>query len=101
VVPLAADFPFFEVLWLLMIFSVWLVVISFVVMVLFDNFRRHDHSGWAKAGWTLFVIVFPLLGAIVYQIARPRTAPTGEEWDASRPTAARDEATRIGMGLPR
>jgi hypothetical protein len=100
-VPLAADFPFFEVLWLLMIFSVWLVVISFVVLVLVDNFRRHDHSGWAKAGWTPFVIGFPLLGAIVYQIARPRTLPMGEDWDTSRPTAARDEATRIRMGLPR
>jgi hypothetical protein len=34
-------------------------------------FRRHDLTGWAKAGWTLFVIVLPLVGVLVYTIARP------------------------------
>ena len=33
-------------------------------MVLADNFRRSDHSGWAKAGWTLFVIFVPLIGVL-------------------------------------
>jgi len=28
-------------------------------------------SGWAKAGWTVFVIALPLLGVLVYMIARP------------------------------
>lgn len=36
-----------------------------------DNFSRRDHSGWAKAGWTLFVIFLPLLGVLIYMIARP------------------------------
>jgi hypothetical protein len=40
-------------------------------MILADNFARQDHSGWAKAGWTLFVIFTPLLGVLVYMIARP------------------------------
>jgi Phospholipase_D-nuclease N-terminal len=40
-------------------------------MVLWDNFARPDHSGWAKAGWTLFVIFLPLLGVLIYMIARP------------------------------
>jgi hypothetical protein len=26
----------------------------------------------AKAGWTLFVIFLPLLGVLIYMIARPR-----------------------------
>lgn len=99
--PFAEEFSFFDVLWLMIIFSAWLMIVALVVVVLVDNFRRHDHSGWAKAGWTLLVIALPLLGAIVYQIARPRTVAGVEEWDASRPTAARDEATRIRMGLPR
>jgi hypothetical protein len=98
---LAEEFTFLDVFWFMAIFSIWLMVISLVVTVLIDNFRRDDHSGWAKAGWTLFVIAFPLLGAIVYQIARPKRLPVEQEWDASRPTAARDEATRVRMGLPR
>ena len=45
--PLAEEFSFIDVLWLMIIFSAWLMVISLVVMVLVDNFRRVDHSGWA------------------------------------------------------
>ena len=38
---------------------------SRLIMVLADNFRPYEHSGWAKAGWTLFVIFLPLLGVLV------------------------------------
>jgi len=31
-----------------------------------DLFRRHDISGWSKAGWTLFAIVLPFVGVLVY-----------------------------------
>jgi hypothetical protein len=96
---LLADFSFFDVLWLGLIFSLWLAVLSFVVVVLVDNFRRHDHSGWAKAGWTLFVLAFPLFGALVYQIARPKPSPMDEDWDASRAAEARAEAAQTRMGV--
>ena len=39
-----------------------------------DNFRRHDHSGWAKAGWALIIVIIPLLGTLIYLIARPADA---------------------------
>jgi hypothetical protein len=70
----AADYPFLDVVWTMFIFFAWVIWIMLLVMVLFDNFRRHDHSGWAKAGWTLFVIVLPFLGVLVYMIARPAAA---------------------------
>jgi len=35
-----------------------------------DLFSRHDISGWAKAGWTLFVIILPFLGIFVYLISQ-------------------------------
>ena len=66
------DYPFLDIMWTMFIFFAWLIWISILVMVLADNFRRNDHSGWAKAGWTLFVIFLPLVGALVYMIARPR-----------------------------
>jgi NADH:ubiquinone oxidoreductase subunit 6 (subunit J) len=96
---LAAAFPFLNALWLICIFFGWVMVIAFVIQVLIDNFRRPDQSGWAKAGWTLLVIALPLLGAIVYQIARPRTEYVVEPWDSGAATAARDDATRIQTGL--
>jgi hypothetical protein len=42
----------------------WLLIRVFV-----DVFRRHDLSGWGKAGWTLLVIVLPFLGVLIYLIA--------------------------------
>ena len=35
-----------------------------------DIFRSHDLSGWAKALWFLFVLFIPLIGVLVYLIAR-------------------------------
>ena len=68
---LASDYPFLDIFWTMMIFFLWVIWIWLLIMVLSDNFRRRDHSGWAKAGWTLFVIFLPLLGVLVYMISRP------------------------------
>jgi hypothetical protein len=68
---LAADYPFMDIMWTMFIFFAWVIWIWLLILVLGDNFRRTDHSGWAKAGWTLFVIFLPLVGVIVYQIVRP------------------------------
>ena len=68
---LAADFPFLDVMWMMFIFFAWVIWIYLLIMVFADVFRRHDLTGWAKAGWTLFVIVLPLIGVLVYMIARP------------------------------
>jgi hypothetical protein len=68
---LASDYPFLDIFWTMTIFFAWVIWIWLLIMVLSDNFRRHDHSGFSKAMWTLFVIFLPLLGVLVYMIARP------------------------------
>jgi len=60
------DYPFLDIMWTMFIFFAWIIWIALLVMVLADNFRREDHSGWAKAGWTLFVIFLPVIGVLVY-----------------------------------
>jgi len=72
----AADYPFLDIFWTMVIFFAWVIWASLVVIVLLDNFRRHDQTGWAKAGWTLLVIFLPLLGVLIYMVARP--GPTEE-----------------------
>ena len=67
----ASDYPFLDIFWTMVIFFVWVMWVAVVIMVLVDNFRRRDHSGAAKAGWTLFVIFLPLVGVLTYMIARP------------------------------
>ncbi len=67
--PIAADYPFLDVLWTMILFFAWLAWIWVVVTVLADVFRRHDIGGWHKAAWTVFVIVVPFLGVLAYLIA--------------------------------
>src|ERR1700749_4632709 len=43
------------------------------VGVVFDIFRSHDLSNWAKALWVLFIFVFPLIGVLAYLIVRGHT----------------------------
>jgi len=70
---LVADYPLLEVTWSMFIFFAWVIWIYLLILVLADNFRRTDQTGWGKAGWTLFVIFLPLIGVLVYMIARPHT----------------------------
>jgi hypothetical protein len=68
-VILAADYPFLDVLWSMIIFFAWVIWIWMMITILADVFRRRDLSGWAKAAWTVFLIVLPFLGVLVYLIA--------------------------------
>jgi len=67
----ASSYPFLDIMWTMFIFFAWVIWIWLLIMVLADNFRRTDHSGVAKAGWTLFVIFLPLIGVLVYMISAP------------------------------
>jgi hypothetical protein len=65
---MAADYPFLDVLWTMILFFFWVAWIWLLIVIISDLFRR-DASGWAKAAWLLFLIVLPFLGALVYVIA--------------------------------
>jgi uncharacterized membrane protein YcjF (UPF0283 family) len=66
---IAADYPFMDILWSMIIFFVWVAWIWTLIMIVGDLFRRHDTSGWAKAAWVAFLIIIPFLGVLVYLIA--------------------------------
>lgn len=66
----AADYPFLDVFWTMIIFFMWVIWIWILVTVLIDVFRRHDIGGWSKALWTLFMIVLPFLGVFIYLISQ-------------------------------
>jgi uncharacterized membrane protein YcjF (UPF0283 family) len=68
--PIAADYPFLDVLWTIIIFFCWVIWIWIVITVFIDVFRRDDIGGWHKAAWVVFVIVLPFLGVLVYLIAQ-------------------------------
>ena len=62
----AADYPFLDVLWTMLIFFLWVIWFWILITVFADIFRRHDVSGWSKALWMVFVIFLPFLGVLVY-----------------------------------
>lgn len=66
------EYPLLNLFWTIFIFFLFVMWIWIVISVFMDNFRRTDHSGWAKAGWTVLIVCLPLLGVLIYMIARPR-----------------------------
>ncbi|MCJ7437054.1 MAG: PLDc N-terminal domain-containing protein [Acidimicrobiia bacterium] len=60
--------------WVLLMASFLFIIVFTVIWAFIDNFRRHDHSGWAKAGWALIIVIIPLFGTLIYLIARPADA---------------------------
>jgi hypothetical protein len=63
---------FWQVVWTMFIFFLWVIWIWLLITVFIDIFRNHQSSGFAKAGWCVFVILLPFLGVFVYFIAEGR-----------------------------
>jgi hypothetical protein len=70
--------------------------------VVFDIFRSHDLSNWAKALWVLGIFVFPLVGVLGYLIVRGHTMHEHREQDQQQYAAfrqyARDRGASGGAG---
>ncbi|RNG38684.1 SHOCT domain-containing protein [Streptomyces botrytidirepellens] len=66
------DYPLLNVFWTTMWIFLWVLWLMLLFRVIGDIFRDDSLSGWAKAGWCVFVIVLPFLGVFVYLMARGR-----------------------------
>jgi uncharacterized membrane protein YhaH (DUF805 family) len=72
-VPLAADYPFLDVVWTISIFFIGLIWLFLLIKVLAALiFRRHDLTRSVKAVWLIFVMVLPFVGVLVYLVADNR-----------------------------
>jgi hypothetical protein len=66
---LAADYPFLDVIWSMLVFFLWIAWFWLLFMVWTDIFRRHDLGGGGKTLWLIFTIVLPFLGVFIYLIS--------------------------------
>ena len=84
--PLLADssYPLLNVFWTMFEFFLWIIWIWILIMVFIDIFRSRDLSGWGKAGWFLFVLFIPLIGVLVYLIARGGSMQERAQQDARK-----------------
>jgi hypothetical protein len=67
---IAADYPFMDILWTMILFFCWMAWLWVLVYVLSDVFGRRDIGGWGKAAWTVFMVVLPFVGVLAYLIAQ-------------------------------
>ena len=95
--------------WSVFLYVFWIFPFVAFLMVLFtvlvDLFRDHQLNGWWKALWVIFLVFFPVLGVLVYLIARGRgmaernlarqaTVPEDDSW-GQHPTASATPAADI------
>ncbi|HEU4917141.1 MAG TPA: SHOCT domain-containing protein [Acidimicrobiia bacterium] len=82
--------PLLDLFWAMLWFFLFFAWIWLLISIFADIFRSDDLSGWAKAFWTIFVVVLPWLGVLVYLIARGGSM----QERAMADVAAREKATR-------
>jgi Phospholipase_D-nuclease N-terminal len=107
---IAADYPFMDVFWSILIFFLWFAWLLLLFRIFADIFRRHDTSGWGKAAWCAFVIILPFLGVLIYLIANgaemgrrdmEQSAAAKAEFDAYIRSVASSQAPAAEGGQPR
>ena len=64
------NYPILNVFWTILMIFLWVLWFWVLITVFIDLFRSRDLSGWAKALWFVFILVLPLIGVLVYLIAR-------------------------------
>jgi hypothetical protein len=87
-------------LWILM-----LVILILDVAATIDVVRRSDLGGGAKAIWIALVFILPVIGLIVYVIARPSVVDMGDDPEKAKKAAgvaaaerAREQGNQQGLG---
>ena len=91
------SYPLLGAFWTIFMIFLWVIWFWILITVFIDIFRSHDLSGWAKALWFLFVLFIPLIGVLVYLIARggsmqERAARQAQQQDAELRSYVQDAA---------
>ena len=66
----STNYPILDAFWTILMIFLWVLWFWVLITVMIDLFRSRDLSGWAKALWFVFILVIPLIGVLVYLIAR-------------------------------
>jgi hypothetical protein len=60
--------------------ALWFVMLLVVIVsiaAIVDAIRRKDLTGGTKALWVLLIVILPVVGTIIYAIARPKLSDYG------------------------
>jgi len=95
---LAADYPFLDVLWTMLVFFLWVSWFMILFHVVADIFRRRDASGAKKTLWLIFVLFLPFVGVFAYLIANSDDMAARNLERARAEQAQMDEYVRSAAG---
>jgi len=102
-----ASFSFGDALLTVLELALLFLWIWIAIGVVFDVFRSRDLSNWAKAGWLVLIFFLPLIGVLIYLLARGHTMHEHQLEDRARlqvfssfpsggaPSTAVDDLTRL------
>jgi Phospholipase_D-nuclease N-terminal/Short C-terminal domain len=91
---LAADYPFLDVLWTMLVFFAWVAWFWLLITIASDIFRRHDIGGGKKAAWLIFMLFVPFVGVLAYLIANNESMTRRNVEQAQAQKAQMDEYVR-------
>ena len=89
-----ADYTFWDALWSLLVFFLWVAWFILLFHIVIDIFRRRDASGWKKAIWLIFILFVPFLGVFVYLIVNSDDMARRNMEQAAAAKADMDEYVR-------
>ena len=87
-------YTFGQVMWSMFVFFAWILFFWLLWIVFGDLFSRRDIGGWGKAGWSVFVIVLPFIGILVYFIAEGKAMGERRLSEAQQAQAQMDTYVR-------
>jgi predicted PurR-regulated permease PerM len=64
-----ADYTFWDALWTIFVFFLWILWFFLLFKIIVDVFRRHDIGGGKKTVWLIFILFLPFIGAFAYIVA--------------------------------
>ncbi|GLW52919.1 SHOCT domain-containing protein [Kitasatospora phosalacinea] len=92
------NYPLLDIFWTMLELFLWILWFFLLFKIITDIFRSDDMGGWGKAGWTIFVILLPFLGVLVYLIARGGSMQQRDADQARRADAAFQDYVRKAAG---
>ena len=90
--------PLLDLLFAMLWFFLFIAWIYLVISIFIDIFRSDDLSGWGKAGWVILVLVVPLIGVLIYLIARGHSMNERRAGDYRRQEEATQQYIREAAG---
>ena len=92
-----SGYPFLDVMWTMLVFFLWVIWFWLLIVIFTDLFRR-DLSGWAKAGWVIFLIILPYLGVLIYLITQSKAMAERRNQEAQAAQSQFDSYVRNVSG---